>query len=92
MVKVILERQSLATDWTIKLANGIEFEYNNLTVGKSDEQFQNRLNQYFHFIGSLNVEDDTLGVGVHYLLQENDGHLRIILRENFDKNFTKVNN
>lgn len=92
MVQVILERQDLADDGTIKLANGRVFTYSSLTVGELGEQFQNSLRERFLFMGSLNVENDTLGNGVHYLLRDTNGFVRMILQEHFDRNFSKVNN
>lgn len=91
MVQVILERQNLEINWTIKFLNGIEFEHNNLTLGEPGEQFKNRRNERFLFIGSLNVENETLTMGVHYLLKGQDESVWMILKENFDRNFIRVN-
>lgn len=91
MVNVILEKQSLADEWTIKLANRIEFTYSSLIVGEPGEQFQNTWGERFLFKGSLNVENDTLGNGVHYLLRDTKGFTRMLLHEHFDRKFTKFN-
>lgn len=91
MVHVILGRQSLADDWTIKLANGIEFTYSSLMVGEPETQFQNRLGERFRFIGSLNVDDDRLETGVYYLLLGADNSVGTLPLNSFESNFSKVN-
>lgn len=74
----------------LQLVNGIDFEYRNLTMGIPAQSFQNSLNQVFNYIGSCEVENKTIGLGTHYIIEgKNDRHY-LIKVESFEANFKPV--
>ena len=89
MIKIKVDKSP--EGYNIKLTNGVEFDYNSLVIGTPSNKFKNRYNKnIFLLIGSLNVENESLGTGVHFLMQNVDSEIYMIKKESFEANFQQI--
>jgi hypothetical protein len=74
----------------LQLANKIDFEYKNLSLGVLAQSFINKGDEVFTYLGHCDVESNAIGEGAHHILQgAGDKHF-LINNESFDLNFKAI--
>lgn len=71
--------------------NGVSFPVEQLDISPNGDYYQNRASQErYEVIGSCQVDLDSIGKGVHYLLKDDNGKVYLLNAEGFEKNFDKL--
>jgi hypothetical protein len=71
----------------LQLANGIDFEYENLSLRVQGQSFINKVDEVFIYLGHCDVENNAVGLGAHHILQgAGDKHF-LINNKYFESNF-----
>ena len=91
MVQIVIEHNSRTPEaMVLKLLNRVTFEYNNLSINQAGELWQNKYStEVYTFIGSCNVENEAIGVGVNYILRDTQGANWLVSKKGFEVNFVK---
>ncbi len=92
MVEINIVQQK-SGETKLQLANGIDFEHKNLALGLPAQNFINfKNNDVYNYLGSCEVENESIGLGAHHILEGANQRHFLVNDESFTANFQRVKN